>query len=362
MSSRILLFSPRGLRMEVFRSFDYEMEDFVASVEDVEWYIPEQKHQSSARQHWFEGISRRTLKFPWNPAFRMPPIIGDHDLFYVQCMFIWDLNYIARIPDWTGKVKKSVIYITELFLSDIADNPPILDVLKRFDLILISFSGTVERLQELTGVKTVFCTSGVNALKIAPGPDTFHRPVELHSMGRCNQVFFREFQRLVDQHDWTYIYNVFKLTTLDDYRLNRKFLCDLMKRTMFFEVNPAKFDGDVESKNQHEFGYRYFEGIASGCILVGLPNLNLNFNQVFPWEEVLIQLPDTTKEIGPFLLDLYQQKDRLKSISRRNVHGALSYHDFAHRWEFTIKQMGLEPTDALLQRKEQLTQEAVKYV
>ncbi|MCB1122946.1 MAG: glycosyltransferase, partial [Verrucomicrobiae bacterium] len=195
----------------------------------------------------------------------------------------------------------------------------------------------------------------------APGPNTFRRGIELHSMGRCNPVFFREFQKLVAEHDWAYIYNTVHLSTLDDYTANRKYLSDILKRTLFFEVNPAKFDGIVESKFQHEFGYRYFEGIAAGCILVGLENRNPNFEKLFPWEDVLIELPTDSEEIVPFLLNLYEQKDRLRHISRANTRGALLYHDFAYRWERTLAAAGLKPTEKLLQRREALFVEAERY-
>lgn len=347
--------------MEVFRSFDFEMEDFVASIDEVDWYVPDHRFKSPEKRHWSEGLSRRFPSFRWNFAFKMPPLAKEYDLLYVQCMFIWDLQYISHIPDWRGKVKKSVIYITELFLSDIERKPEALEVLKRFDTILISYSKSVEALQKHTGVQTIFCTSGIDALKSAPGPNTFRRGVELHSLGRCNPVFFREFQKLVDHHDWAYLYNTVHLSTLDDYSANRKYLSDILKRTLFFEVNPAKFDGVVESKHQHEFGYRYFEGIAAGCILVGLENRNPNFKKVFPWEDVLIELPTKANEIVPFLLDLYARKDRLHQISRANTRGALLYHDFAYRWERTLKAVGLKPTGKLLQRKEVLLREAERY-
>ena len=338
------------------------MEDFISSVDEVDWYVPEYKSGNVNRQRWSERLSRRFLRVPWNPAYRMPPIEVEYDVFYVQCMFVWDLAYIGRIPDWSKKIKKSVIYITELFQTQLDHYPILTEVLKRFDLVITAYTGTEDALQKRIGVKTVFCTSGVDALKSAPDPAKFHRPVELHSMGRCNKVFFREFQKLVDQYGWTYIYNTFHLSVLHDYRMHRKYLSDILKRTLFFEVNPAKFDEELESKNQHEVGNRYFEGIAAGCVLVGLPNNNPTFKKIFPWDDILIQLPEVAEDIVPFILDLFNQRERLEHISRMNSRGALLYHDFAYRWEFTLKQAGLEPTDTLLRRKEQLSREAEKFL
>lgn len=361
MSKRVLLFSPRKLRDEVFRSFDYEFEDFVAAIDEVDWYTPEYRHVSPGARNLAEGLSRKFLKVPWNPAYRMPAIQQDYEVFYVLCMYVWDLQIIARIPDWSGRVGKAVIYINELFLANIQDDARFLHVLSRFDRIETSYTGTLEALESVSGVTSVFYPSCIDALASAPDPRRDHRPIEVYSLGRGQKRLFNAFKELADHHYWTFIYSTHRVTSTGDYRGNRNRLKHALSRTVFLEVNPAKFDEAHLSENQHELGFRYFEGAGSGCVMVGPVLKNPHFKEVFPWEDAVVVLPEDDDELIPFFLDLRAQKDRLRTIMRANVHGALSRLDFAYRWEQTLRAVGMQPTNQILERREVLAKQAARF-
>ena len=119
-------------------------------------------------------------------------------------------------------------------------------------------------------------------------------------------------------------------------------------------VNPGKIDNPAATKGQVEFGYRYFEGAASGTIMVGERPRNKVFPEIFHWDDVVIQMPFDSEDIGQIMKDLDRQPERQMNIRRTNITQVLQHHDWAHRWETVLEIAGIDPLPAVAARKEEL--------
>ncbi len=103
-----------------------------------------------------------------------------------------------------------------------------------------------------------------------------------------------------------------------------------------------------------EIGNRYFEGAASGAIMVGESPNNDAFERLFDWPEAVTRLPYGSRDIDVIIKDLDGDPERQDRIRRTGVVQALQRHDWVYRWEAVLKEVGLEPTQRMQERKDRL--------
>jgi hypothetical protein len=126
------------------------------------------------------------------------------------------------------------------------------------------------------------------------------------------------------------------------------------KRSRYFLVNPGKFDEPQETGRQVEFGYRYFEGAASGAVMLGERPNNEVFPKLFDWPDAVIEVPHDSGDIDLVIKDLDRDPERQDRIRRTGVAQAVMRHDWAYRWETILDAAGLEPMPGMLARKDRL--------
>ena len=71
---------------------------------------------------------------------------------------------------------------------------------------------------------------------------------------------------------------------------HRALFANLAKSSRYFIVNPGKIDEPHLTGGQMEVGNRYFEGAASGAIMVGERPDNEVFEDLFDWPEAVTRL------------------------------------------------------------------------
>jgi hypothetical protein len=105
---------------------------------------------------------------------------------------------------------------------------------------------------------------------------------------------------------------------------------------------------------QLEFGSRYVEGMAAGCVILGSRESTPAFERFLDWEDSVIEMPFECPNAAELLTSLDKQPDRLREISTRNVRRALEGHDHAHRWKTIVDRLGLSDEYHMSRREEQL--------
>jgi hypothetical protein len=135
---------------------------------------------------------------------------------------------------------------------------------------------------------------------------------------------------------------------------HRALLANVAKRSRYFIVNPGKIDQPETRGNQIEISNRYFEGAASGAIMIGERPKNEEFERLFDWPEAVTQLPYDSCDIDMVIKDLDGDPERQERIRRTSLVRALMRHDWVYRWEAVLKTVGLEPMQGVLERKERL--------
>ena len=139
-----------------------------------------------------------------------------------------------------------------------------------------------------------------------------------------------------------------------NYQEHRDLHIQALQHSRYFLANKAKFDEPDVIRDQEILAPRFFEGAASGTVMLGAAPQTQMFRDHFDWPDAVIHLPVDITGIAEILADLDNQPDRLARIRQANVAQALLRHDWVYRWEQILQIANLPPTPAMERRKTQL--------
>jgi len=148
--------------------------------------------------------------------------------------------------------------------------------------------------------------------------------------------------------------NIMGIPILNSAVMAASTLTNMAKRSRYFIVNPGHIDRPDRTGGQSEISFRYFEGAASGTIMIGEHPKSEEFRELFNWPEAVIHLPFGSDKIKTIINELDRQPDRQEKIRRNNMVQSLLRHDWVYRWEIILETAGLKPMPELLERKKRL--------
>jgi len=153
-----------------------------------------------------------------------------------------------------------------------------------------------------------------------------------------------------------YVYDTFPsvFTEVYDHRQHRDFYANLAKRSKYFMVAPGKMDAPEETQGQVTIGFRYYEGAAAGAVMIGQPPNCQEFQDMFGWRDVVIQVQPDGSDVQDVLAGLNLEPERVSKISRRNGAEALLRHDWVYRWKKIFQVAGIEPSPRMVERERRL--------
>jgi len=188
--------------------------------------------------------------------------------------------------------------------------------------------------------------------------------IDIYSMGRRPNILHQKLLALKESKGITYRYDGLSSSALyvKDYRVHRDNLRESLQKSRSFLVFPSKFDVLNQTHGQVEFGFRFFEGAASGTVLIGDIPDSETFKEIFHWEDAVIPLPDNTDDLYRMLGTLDESKERVDRIRKNNIYQCLMYHDWAYRWRQILESVGLEATLGLQEREQRLKDMSAHYV
>jgi hypothetical protein len=346
---RICLFSLRNIKQHVSRCHPYEFEDVICGIDSVSLMAPSllNNQQSIGQRFW--GLARRLIMEKHHGRLvEKARLKQDFAVFFMICQNISDLEWLGAIEGWKDHCQLSVCWLEEVWVTDEPSIQKYSKILNKFDYTIVNCSESVDVVKKYIDNTCHLEPTGINAIRFCPYPNPQPRSVDVYSYGRRSECMH---QALRKSKEIFYIYDTIKDMYVYNHRQHRDLVSNILKRSKFFLVNPAKFDDLTCTQGHHETGYRYFEGAASGAVMLGRSPQSETFRQHFDWPDAVVEAPDEEELIGAFLLDLNSQPKRLAAIRRNGVVQSLRRHDWAHRWRTILDVIGLEPLAALLERE-----------
>lgn len=356
-SSRIFLLSPRNLKRQIARCVPYEFEDVICKIDDVELFAPKTDQPLNKLQ-----IHRRIMRRIRNgrsQTVECTRLEKEYDIFFVMCQRPMELSLVDSVEGWKDQSHIKICWIEELWAAEIGKlTDSIFNILSHFDCIITSCFGSIEQLKKETGLPCHYIPPGIDTLRFSPYPDSPDRSIEFLSIGRRSVPLHKYLVGLSEKYKIFYHYDTLVGPNTTSHNDHRYMLANIAKRSKYFLVNPAKFNVPEQTKGQNEIGYRFFEGAASGAIMIGKKPLNDVYNKYFHWCDAVIDVPTKIDQFEDFWMHLTHSSELTEKIRRNNVYYSLLEHDWAHRWREVLNLLKIEPTHSLIAREAALEQRA----
>lgn len=354
--TRVLVWSLRNIQNFVFNTCLFEFEDIIAEVDSVDIYSPPQYDlPGKVINRLVKDTSRWIRPFSHvNPYRHAYTAEHEYDVFFCILDFPLSIASINSFKDLHKKCKFAVCYMVEIWNIDLPKVKHFIEFFDNFDLIVVgtAHSNVVENVKKITGLPCEYLAPGVNAAKFYPDLDK-PRPFDVCSLGRRSSVTHEALLALAEDKKIVYYYDAQGGANLrrSDYQEHRTFTSTILKNSRYFIANHAKINQPNKSGEQHEIGYRFFEGVAAGSILLGKPPQVEAFDQNFDWPNAVIPIKFDEPDIGNVIANLDSQPALLKEIQTNNVVNSLLKHDWVYRWERILEILDLPPMQAMENRK-----------
>ena len=364
--ARVCIVSLRGINKHAAWCSNYEFEDVIAGVDDVDLYTLEPgtayapRHWLARRMVWKPGLRR--LSTSVNPGLKKVVIDRDYDLFVFVCMNPSDLIYLSAVQGWQERCKKRVCFMVEFYAGWTREYAYHLTLLKGFDFVTQSFSSCVAAVASASGRPCHAVPLGVDTLRYTPLPDPLARSIDVYSMGRRIESAHEALLAHARRRDLFYIYDTIPGLNITprDYVQHRELVANFGKRARFFIAYPAKVDTAEETRGASEVGARFFEGAATGAVLLGQAPTVQAFQDDFHWQDAIVDLGSTAESVDAFLSTVQRDADRYAAAGRRNAIEALRRFDWAYRWKELLRLAGIAPHPKLLAREQRLNELAAR--
>ncbi len=350
---RVLLFSQRNAaRTLPFRCAHFEFEDIISEVDSVDLVASRFDHLT-LRHRCAKEFAYHT-PFVFNPGIERKRFESNYDVFVAICGNPSDLLQICTMGNWRARCRTAVCVIDEVWVTQMPAYRNYLKMLRKFDLVCLYYSQSVEPLNNLIGPRCIYLPPAVDTIRFCPYPNPPQRVVDIYSIGRRSAVTHQSLMKLAAKESLFYVYDSTSADQVLDPVQHRELYARTLKRSRYFIVNPGLIDRPDIRGNQIEIGYRYFDGVAAGAINIGERPKNDVFPRLFDWPSSLIDFPYSSTDFEKSVQELERDPEKLAGIRRANVHQALLRHDWVYRWEMVLKAIGLEPLPKLQERKEHL--------
>ena len=353
------MLTARGVANNAFRCAFYEAQDVLADVADVEFIYLKPKKAYKTRLSIQQSIISHDVSgkmISVNVAFQPVELTKEYDLivFYLP---IWtDLLQVSAIKQWKKHCKVSICWLDELWAANLTRLSSYLSVLNEFDHIVLGMHGTVKAASDILKRTCHWVPGAIDAIRFNPYPAMPNRVIDIFSIGRIWDDVHRAFMRQVAQKNLFYVYDTFLAsdTQVKDHKKHREMFAEMVKRSRFFFVAPARMDQDWIINGQIEFGLRYFEAAAAGAVMIGQAPDCESFKLMFDWPDVVMDMQSDGSNVSDVLHLLESQPERLQVISRRNVAEVLLRHDWVYRWEKIFTIAGYDASPGMVERKNRL--------
>lgn len=360
LKARICMPTMRSISREVFQGGLYEAQDVLAETDNVDLIDLQTGRGFRLRDRWQRRLLFRGV-FPSlayvNPGLQRVQLAQDYDLFIAVCNNSWDLMYVNAIEGWKERCKTSVCWLDEIWAADIPACRDLLRGLRRFDHVFLNSLSTVGPLSDFLNRQCHPLPAGIDTIRFSPFPNPPDRSIDVYSIGRRWEGVHRALLRAVSEGDLFYVYDSYQaMAKMEpiDFKQHRNLFANMVKRSKYFIVSPAKMNQPEETRGQVEIGSRYFEGAAAGAVMIGQAADCEAFREQFPWPDAVVEMQPDGSDALDVLADLDSNPARVCAISRRNAAESLLRHDWIHRWKRIFQLSGIEPSPGMTAREERL--------
>lgn len=369
---KVLQLSQRRVSDLVAYCLAYELEDTVATVTNVERIEVTDAASLEFSRRCYK-LARRLSGSP-DIAYGLAPaprhrikLDRDYDLFFPIFSHTYELHSLLLVRNWRQRCGKAVCFITEVGSEAVPSY--LVELLAEFDHIFVGCRHGVRQIGQITGRPCTYLPLAVDVPKFAPASLDELRPIDVCNIGRRSAVTHKALLEDADRRSAFYYFDTIAASGSDrksrTFRVDapsehRRMLATILKHSRIYIANRSYVNKPGLPPERDEVSSRFYEGAASGTVMVGEAPRTEEFRRQFDWQDALIEMPFDTEAVGAVLSEIHGNSDRVRAIRRRNVRAAARRHDWLHRLEVVFASLGLAPTREMLERAQLLERIAAR--
>ncbi len=355
-----MIWSLRNIQNFVYNACLYEFEDIIDEIDDADIVAP-------PSYNLFNRIINKTIVSKTqrckplsltsiNPYGSSIDLWYEYDIYFVILDFPWYVSSINLLKNWRKRCRFAVCYIVEVWNTDIQKLSNFMAFFDEFDLICVGTYHVLDAVKSLANCPCMFLAPGIDTVKFHPSFSQDDRPIDVCSLGRRSSVTHDALLSHAEQAPFFYYHELTSGSVLriDNHQAHRTLVANLLKNSRYFITNHAKANLPELIENDHEIGYRFFEGAAAGAVLIGAPPQGAHFERHFDWPDAVIPIDYDEPDIAEIIADLDARPQYLKRVRANNTVNSLRKHDWVYRWEQVLKKLGLPSTQSMAARKNRL--------
>lgn len=306
----------------------------------------------------------RTLA-PWPSTVRLE---RDYELFFPVFNHTHELYALQTLPDWRARCRVAACFITEVWAHLLPEY--LLELLSQFDHVFVGTRHSVEHVARITGRPCSYLPQAADVLRFSPWPNQPQRGIDVCNIGRRSIITHEALVDLAAARKISYYFDTFaggsgrehrqRTFRVADPREHRLLLATILQRSRYFVANRSRINEPEHTGGHEEIAGRFYEGAASGTVMLGEPPNTEQFRTQFGWPDAVIRMPFDCPDVERSLAELDADPQRLTRIRDENARNAALQHDWLHRLESVFKTVGMDPTSAMVARRRRLNDLATR--
>jgi hypothetical protein len=358
--SRTLVISQRQLWNAPWFSYCVEYETALADILDATTVC------ISARQGRMADLLRNRYRLRTELSSRLPSVhmvqpymlprpSQRFDLGVIVVNDLQQLGVLGSIPGWRQLADRFVAIVVEVWPNWLeAAKPALEQVASQFAGVFTTIESSVAGLGAMSGAPTHFLPPGTDTLFVTPPSSALGRYISVSNRGRRDAAQHRGLSRWAASTDHVYEFDTGSLSGVEDHAVHRQHYLEQCARSRVYITNFARFDQPAIRGQSEELGLRYFEGLASGCVLAGQHPRDDRVHRLLGDEAQIFDFPLGGGDVPADLLALIGDDSAATGACQTNRALALRQHDVLHRWDVIAGILELPVTEGGERRRERL--------
>lgn len=361
----VLQLSMRRIHDLVAFCLPYELEDVVQEATGADRVEPTDFGPIERARRFYKlgrlATRSRRIARRVTPDVAMAPLARDYELFFPVFNHPFELFALAAVPDWRSRCRVAACFVSEIWVQEIPEY--LLELLADFDHVFIGIRHPAEEVARIVGRPCTYLPLATDVVRFAPWPDPPARAIDVCNIGRRSPVTHTALVRMARERRIFYYYDTVRASgergkqmtfSVGNAAEHRLLLASLLQRSRYYVANRARVNEPEVTEGREEISARFYEGVAAGAALIGVPPRSAEFRRQFDWPDAMIEMPFDCPDIAERLRALDSDAARMERIMRENVRQAALRHDWIYRLRTVFETLGLRPTEGMLAREERL--------
>lgn len=353
--ARTVVLSYRAASHQVWQASQYELEDVIASVDDVRLLAPPGRHLSPARLavHGAANRARRAVGRPRRRPIAPATQADDAELFFAVFAAPHEIGMLPLVRPQLARSAVKVAFIVELWRPQVPAVADYLRQLRGFDHIFMFNRWAMDDVAALTGAPVSYLATAVDADRFAPRHPAPARVIDVMSYGRRLPGTHDALRRAAADGGLYYHYDTVRgAFDVSDHVEHREVLAATLQRSRYSVVyrNNDEPERVERTGGEESLTNRYFEVLAAGATMLGSAAQTPDFDACFDWPDAIVPIAAPDPRVADVIAELDADPARLERARRTAIAQSLRRHDWAHRWREVLDAVGLAPRPQLAER------------